>query len=157
MSRSWSKSFVVLTLLALALVVTACAPATAVPAATTPAAVVPLTVVVGTNATLGNYLTDAKGMALYFYTPDVAGKSNCTGACLAAWPALTVAKGTTPVAGAGVIGKLGTITRDDGTLQVTLNNLPLYYFAGDKASGDTKGQALQSSWYLSSPTGTMIK
>ena len=137
MSRKWNKPLAVAVLLALSLVVAACAPATATPVATTQA-----NLVVATNATYGRYLTDAKGMAVYFYTPDVAGtgKSTCSGACLASWPALTVAKGTTPVAGAGVIGKLGTITRDDGTLQVTLNDLPLYYFAKDVAAGDTKGQ-----------------
>lgn len=149
MSRKLSKPIVFTVLLALALVVAACAPA-----ATTSA-----TVVVATDATYGKYLTDAKGMALYFYTSDTAGsgKSTCTLACLAAWPALTVAEGITPVAGTGVTGKLGTITRDDSTLQVTINDLPLYYFAQDKAAGDTKGQAVKSAWYLSYPTGKMIR
>ena len=36
-------------------------------------------------------------------------------------------------------GKLGTITRDDGTLQVTYNGLPLYFFKNDKAPGDANG------------------
>jgi predicted lipoprotein with Yx(FWY)xxD motif len=153
MSHKSSVLFVVSVLLALTLVVSACSPTTP-----TTGGVVPLTVVVATDATYGKYLTDAKGMALYFYTPDVAntGKSNCSGACLANWPAFTVANGVTPV-GSGITGKFGTITRDDGTIQVTLNGLPLYYFAKDLASGDTKGQGLQSSWYLVSPAGTMIK
>ena len=73
----------------------------------------------------------SNGMTVYIFTKDVkdSGKSACTGDCLKAWPALTVPAGGAPTAGAGVTGKLGTITReDDGTLQVTYNGLPLYFF-----------------------------
>jgi predicted lipoprotein with Yx(FWY)xxD motif len=146
-----SSGIVLSILLVVLLLVSACTPAKP-----TMGGIVPLTVVVATNATYGQYLTDAKGMALYFYTPDTLGKSNCTGGCLAAWPAFTVAKGTTPV-GSGITGKLGTITRDDGTIQVTINDLPLYYFAQDKVAGDVKGQGLSNVWYLSDPAGKMIK
>ena len=136
----------------------ATAAATAVSKATAAAtAVSEVTIVVATDATFGEFLTDAKGMALYLYTADSAGQSACSGDCLAAWPALTVAEGTTPAGGAGVTGKLGTITRDDGTLQVTINDLPLYYFAQDKAAGDTTGQGLNDVWYLSDPAGILIK
>ncbi len=48
-------------------------------------------------------------------------------AAIAAAHALTVAQGATPVAGAGVTGKLGTSTRADGALQVAINDLPLYF------------------------------
>jgi predicted lipoprotein with Yx(FWY)xxD motif len=67
---------------------------------------------------------------------------------------LTVASASDVAAGSGVTGALGTITRDDGTLQVTLSGVPLYYYAGDKAAGDTTGQGLFSKWYLVSPAGT---
>jgi predicted lipoprotein with Yx(FWY)xxD motif len=44
------------------------------------------------------------------------------------------------MAGTGVSGTLATITRaDDGSLQVTYNGLPLYFFSGDKAAGDATG------------------
>jgi predicted lipoprotein with Yx(FWY)xxD motif len=94
----------------------------------------------------------ATGMTVYTFTNDVAnnGKSACSGGCLTKWPALTVPAGTTPSAGAGVSGKLGTITRaDDGTLQVTYNGLPLYYYAGDSVPGDTKGS--YPNWNLIKP------
>jgi predicted lipoprotein with Yx(FWY)xxD motif len=92
---------------------------------------------------LGTVLIDAKSkMTVYIFTKDVkdSGKSNCSGGCLETWPALTVAAGETPTAGAGVTGTLGTITReDDGTLQVTYNGLPLYFFKNDQAPGDSNG------------------
>ena len=83
----------------------------------------------------------ANGMTVYTFSQDVkdSGKSNCNVGCINIWPALTVAAGATPSAGTGVTGKLGTITRDDGSTQVTYNGLPLYFFANDKAPGDTNG------------------
>ena len=48
---------------------------------------------------------------------------------------------------------LGTLTRDDGTVQVTYNGWPLYHFSGDTAPGDTNGQGLEGVWFLVSPTG----
>jgi Uncharacterized protein conserved in bacteria len=81
-------------------------------------------------------------MTVYMFAKDVkdSGASNCTAACLTKWPALTVAAGVTPSGGSAVTGTLGTITRaDDGTIQVTYNGLPLYFFSGDTAVGDSKG------------------
>jgi LPXTG-motif cell wall-anchored protein len=116
------------------------------------------TVQVAQNAQLGNILVDNKGMTLYQYTKDTPGVSTCTGGCLAAWPALTVPAGTTPVAGPGVTAKLGTITRaDDGALQVTANDMPLYYWAKDKAAGDVTGQGVGGIWFVADPAGAMVK
>lgn len=127
------------------------APATPAPA-TTPAAG-GSTVEAKSVASVGNVLVaGSNGMTVYTYANDVAnsGTSACTGACLVKWPALTIPAGSTPVAGAGVTGTLGTITRaDDGTLQVTYNGLPLYFFAGDKAPGDTNGN--YTGWSLVTP------
>jgi Secreted repeat of unknown function len=42
---------------------------------------------------------------------------------------------------------------------VTYNGHPLYYFAGDKAAGDTKGQDLHNfggGWYVVAPNGQKI-
>jgi predicted lipoprotein with Yx(FWY)xxD motif len=38
------------------------------------------------------------------------------------------------------VGAFATITRADGTVQVTFNHMPLYYFSGDSVAGDTNGQ-----------------
>lgn len=91
-------------------------------------------------------------MTVYTFTKDTAGSSAsaCSGGCLTKWPALTVAAGAAPTAGDGVTGALATITRaDDGTLQVTYNGLPLYFYAGDKAPGDTNGS--YPNWNLVKP------
>jgi predicted lipoprotein with Yx(FWY)xxD motif len=90
-------------------------------------------------------------MTLYTFANDSAnsGKSNCSGGCLTTWPALTVPPGTMPTAASGVSGTLGTITRDDGTVQVTYNGLPLYFYKGDHNVGDTNGS--YPSWNLVNP------
>ncbi len=102
---------------------------------------------------LGTVLVDgASGRTVYTFAKDVkdSGESNCTGGCLQTWPALTVADGTTPTGAEGVTGTLGTITRaDDGTVQVTYNGLPLYFFSGDTAAGDAKG--VYTNWEAVAP------
>lgn len=117
------------------------APATAAPASEAPAAEATVNAEVVGDA--GTILVDgATGLTLYIFTEDVkdSGKSVCTGDCLVAWPALTVEAGETPTGGEGVTGALGTITReDDGSLQVTYNGLPLYFFQNDKEPGDLNG------------------
>ena len=116
------------------------APTTASPAPTTGSS--GETVEAEDVGTIGTVLVAANGMTVYTFTKDVkdSGTSACTGGCLTTWPALTVPAGTTPTGGTGVTGKLGTFTRaDDGTLQVTYNGLPLYFFANDKAPGDANG------------------
>jgi predicted lipoprotein with Yx(FWY)xxD motif len=93
----------------------------------------------------------SNGMTVYTFTKDTAGgPSTCSGGCLTKWPALTIAAGAAPTGGDGVTGKLGTITRpDDGTLQVTYNGLPLYFYQGDSAPGDTNGS--YTNWNLVKP------
>jgi predicted lipoprotein with Yx(FWY)xxD motif len=96
--------------------------------------------VIGTHGTL--LVASSNQMTVYTFDKDVAGSgvSNCTGACLANWPALTVSAGDTPTGAAGVTGTLGTITRtDNGALQVTYNGKPLYFFSKDAAPGDANG------------------
>jgi predicted lipoprotein with Yx(FWY)xxD motif len=92
----------------------------------------------------GAYLTASNGMTLYQYTKDATNVSNCTGACATAWPPYTVSASaaTTLTADPGIAGKIGTIKRADGSLQVTYRGLPLYFYAGDAKPGDTNGEAV---------------
>jgi predicted lipoprotein with Yx(FWY)xxD motif len=109
------------------------------------------------NGTHGSMLTDAKGMTLYVFDKDSKDKSTCTGACLAKWPAFTVASaGAAMKAAAGVTGQLGTIKRDDGTLQVTINGMPLYHYYLDKQAGDAKGEAVGNVWWEVGANGSKI-
>jgi predicted lipoprotein with Yx(FWY)xxD motif len=141
-------------------------PATAA-AGETPTEAVPVTgtgtVNVSESADFGPILVNSEGFSLYLFMQDTqnSSTSTCTDAdgCTAEWPPLITAED--PVAGEGVDETLlGTITRDDGTLQVTYNGWPLYLYAGDTAAGDTNGQGLDEFgglWYLVSATGEAIE
>jgi predicted lipoprotein with Yx(FWY)xxD motif len=108
------------------------------------------TVMLSSTPSLGNFLVDSKGMTLYLFTKDTSGVSNCNGGCLKAWPPL-LAQGNL-VAGPGVTGKLGEITRSDGAKQVTYDGMPLYYWASDVKPGDTTGQGVGGVWFIVPPT-----
>ncbi len=106
----------------------------------------------------GTYLTDGSGRALYDFASDTSTASNCTGSCASFWPPLTAA-GTPAAKGDAVANMLGTITRADGTKQVTYNGHPLYYFKLDSTAGDTKGQGSDNfgaKWWLVAPSGDSI-
>jgi predicted lipoprotein with Yx(FWY)xxD motif len=118
----------------------------------------PATVYISRSADLGTFLVGPTGMTLYMFTNDTqgSGESACSGDCLTNWPALTVESADAIVAGDNVRGELGTITRDDGALQVTYNGWPLYYFANDAARGDTTGQGRGDVWYVVAPETVVV-
>ena len=104
----------------------------------------------------GEVLVDAKGFALYMFTKDTPGTSVCYGGCAVAWPPLLTTG--TPIAAQGVKQDLlGTTTRKDGTLQVTYNGLPLYYWYLDGAAGQVKGQNVGKVWYVMNADGSLNK
>ena len=104
----------------------------------------------------GQYLTDEEGMALYLFTRDEPGMSNCEGDCLANWPPLLVTDGGTVEIEGADEGLLSTITRSDGSTQVAFNEWPLYYWVNDAEPGDTSGQGVGDVWYLLDPEGNGI-
>jgi predicted lipoprotein with Yx(FWY)xxD motif len=113
----------------------------------------------GTQRTaLGMILVDSQGKAVYTFASDSPGHSNCTGSCLTYWPPVT-APATLPASVAGVTAKLASITRADGSHQLTVNGWPVYTYAGDSGPGTTAGQAKNASgglWWVVSPAGVQI-
>lgn len=114
-----------------------------------------LTIGTTNSPTLGQYLTGLNGMTLYVFTKDTAGNSTCTGSCATNWPPLVLAAGATVAPPTGATGKFATIARADGTMQVTYNDMPLYYFAGDSAAGDTTGQGKSGVWFVAPLSGSL--
>lgn len=110
-----------------------------------------------TNSTAGQIVVDKNGMSVYFFTKDVkdSGKSACTDACAAAWPAVTTNSGSPVIE--GISGKVGTINAANGSKQITINGMPVYYYAKDKKAGDVLGQGVNNAWYLVTPGGEMLK
>ena len=149
--------------LASALLVAACgsaAASTSAPASSAAAAGSSTTgTVITTQAgSAGAFLTTASGRTVYLWAKDGMNMSDCSGACASAWPPVP-ATGTLTAAGSAKASDLGTITRSDGTKQVTYDGHPLYYFVGDSAAGQTNGQGSDNfgaKWWLVAPSGAQI-
>ncbi len=107
---------------------------------------------------LGTFLTDATGRTLYMFASDTATKSTCNGSCVTFWPPLK-ATGTATATGAVKGNLLGTIKRADGSMQVSYDGHPLYYFKQDTKAGLTTGQgsdAFGAKWWVLTATGMPI-
>lgn len=103
---------------------------------------------------LGDILVDNEGMTIYIFKNDEPGVSNCSGGCAAAWPPVTtVGEPLQEITTA----ELGTITRGDGSTQVTVNGLPVYYYSGDEERGDATGHGLPAAlWFALDQSGEPI-
>ena len=104
-------------------------------------------------------LAGSQGRAMYLFEADSRTMSACSGGCAQVWPPLL--QHGAPVISSGSIqpGLVGSLPRPDGTRQVTYNGHPLYYYVGDKKSGDSTGQGLDqfgAGWYVVAPNGNKI-
>jgi len=87
-------------------------------------------------------LVTSAGLTVYTFDKDtVEGKSACSGGCIAVWPAVSAddAKLSAPY---------GSITRDDGSKQLTYKGKPLYTFVQDKKAGDRNGDNAKEIWHV---------
>jgi predicted lipoprotein with Yx(FWY)xxD motif len=119
----------------------------------------PASVVATSTSSLGTFLVDAKGRALYLWDADHGAKSACSGDCATAWPPLTTTV-TPKASGKAKSSLLGTTTRADGSREVTYAGHPLYSYAGDSGAGQTNGQgsdSFGSPWWVVSPAGKAIQ
>jgi predicted lipoprotein with Yx(FWY)xxD motif len=135
------------------------APASSAPAAGSSASASTTGTVITTHAgSAGAFLTNGSGRTVYLWAKDSMNMSACSGACASAWPPVP-ATGTLTATGGAKASDLGTITRSDGTKQVTYDGHPLYYFVGDSAAGQTNGQGSDNfgaKWWLVAPSGAEI-
>ena len=146
-----------------ALIAAACSSAAATPvpadAGSTPgtsvAGAAGITLASTTDPTLGEYLTGQNGMTLYVLTKDTPDTSSCSGTCATTWPPLIAPSGATITGPSSATGTFATITRSDGIVQVTYNHMPLYYFSGDSAAGDTTGQGKNGVWFVAPVSGSV--
>ncbi len=93
----------------------------------------------------GMFVT-AKGMTLYTFDKDSAGKSACNGPCAVNWPPALVADG------AKATGDWSVVGRDDGLKQWAYKGKPLYAFAKDTKAGDKTGDGfLSGAWHVAKP------
>jgi predicted lipoprotein with Yx(FWY)xxD motif len=118
------------------------------------------TISVAHNGTLGSILVAGpQRRTVYLFAADKGPSSTCSSACAEVWPPVTTS-GSPKATGGADSADLGTISRSDGTKQVTYKGHPLYYYVGDPNSGDTSGQGINSfgaPWYVLTPSGSEVK
>lgn len=93
----------------------------------------------------GKVLTDSKGMTLYTFDRDAAGKSNCNGQCAQNWPPLMAAADAKPS------GDWTIVTRDDGSKMWAYKGKPVYLWIKDTRAGDTTGDGVNNVWHIARP------
>jgi predicted lipoprotein with Yx(FWY)xxD motif len=99
-----------------------------------------------------------KQLTVYMFEGDKGAGSACSGACAQVWPPVT-STGDAKSGGSAMAADLGTVSRPDGSKQVTYHGHPLYYFARDGYKGDAYGQGVKgfgASWYVIAPSGSKI-
>lgn len=102
---------------------------------------------------MGKVVVNQDGYTLYLFTKDSKNpsKSTCYDKCAKIWPpALT--DGNPSIEGISA-DLVGSVTREDGTKQITIGGWPVYTYIGDKKPGAWKGQFVSGTWFVIDPTG----
>lgn len=154
------RAFFVVIGLVLMMIVSACGSTTSTGSTqNTPAATVtPTTASTSTvqtaqatvNGKATTILTNARGMTLYYFTPDIPAKTACTGGCAKAWPPLLFTGSGTPTSSTSLPGTMSVLNGVNGN-QVEYSGYLLYTYSGDTAPGQIKGQGLFGKWYVATP------
>lgn len=117
------------------------------------------TIKLATSTTLGDYLVDVDGNALYFFSNDVAGQNTCTGNCAVNWPIFNAGTLTADMIGDDLsFDDFGSVTTPAGA-QTTYKGWPLYYYAPSgtrEASGQTTGEAVGGIWFVAKTDYTFM-
>ncbi|MDT0468091.1 hypothetical protein [Streptomyces gibsoniae] len=114
----------------------------------------PATVQLGHNERLGSTVVDGEGFTLYRFDPDSPNpsKATCVDSCAVTWPPVLA---NNKIVFQGLYrDKISTVTRPDGTQQVTIGGWPVYRFSKDTAAGDIKGEGVGGTWFAVAPDGT---
>jgi predicted lipoprotein with Yx(FWY)xxD motif len=112
-------------------------------------AIAAATVTIGaaSNSRLGQRVAvNAGGRTLYTLSGESVHHLLCKSAeCLKVWPPVRLSPSSAKLkAGSGLQGRLGTLRRSGGIVQVTLRGRPLYRFAGDSGKGQANGEGIVS-------------
>jgi len=108
-------------------------------------------VLLNDNGTVSVQAQNRTGMTLYIFNNDTTGVSNCTSVqCMTTWPPLVADDNAVAEA------PLSIITRADGHKQWALRDKPLYFYMGDTAAGDIKGEGVGGLWHVAGYAPTQL-
>ncbi len=99
---------------------------------------------------LGDVMT-ADGMTVYVYTKDLPRESVCYDTCAMDWPPLIVTH-TPTLSHSFAGGSFGSVTRKDGSRQLTYKNQALYLYIEDPpGTAQANGQNVDGVWFIVHP------
>ncbi|MET9225669.1 hypothetical protein [Lentzea sp. NPDC003310] len=106
----------------------------------------------------GEILADSQKYTLYRNEKDSTNppKSSCNDECVLVWPPLLAPGSQFDLKGVDK-SLVGTMKRDDGTLQVTVAGRPLYRYVDDEQAGDLNGNGVDSQWFAVTPVGEKVR
>lgn len=163
---NFRRSFLVMSMLLVALIAAACGNASYTSSGstsssssggTTPSssAAIIKTSSATVNGKSVTILTNAQGMTLYYFKPDTASKSACTGSCASNWPPFVFTGSGSPVSANALPGTLSVVTDANGQ-QVEYNGHMLYTYSGDTAPGQTHGEGIKGNWFVATTTLSVL-
>lgn len=112
-------------------------------------------VVASAPASFGSRMVDGRGVTLYVFSLDTPRISRCAGACTREWLPVRSSGGKAQSEAGMRAANVGSMQRPDGSDQITFNGRPLYFYSGDKKSGDSAGhgrRAYGGQWSAVPPT-----
>jgi len=112
------------------------------------------TVIATGESQFGEMLFDANDQAIYLFDVERTATPECYDDCAVAWPPV-LTDGTPQADGNLDPDLLGTTERSDGSIQVTYNDHPLYYYAHEEP-GEVKCHNVNLNgglWYVVQPDG----
>ncbi|HLY30777.1 MAG TPA: hypothetical protein VKQ36_07095 [Ktedonobacterales bacterium] len=105
------------------------------------------------NGAQTTVLSTPAGKTIYYFKPDSATTSQCTGGCASAWPPVTGPAGAS-LGSEGLPGTLAVVS-DGNTNQVTYQGHPLYTYSGDQSVSDATGEGIDNgNWQVATPSLT---
>ncbi|NME72031.1 di-heme oxidoredictase family protein [Flammeovirga aprica] len=99
------------------------------------------------------------GYTIYTWDNDTDEFSQCEGNCADNWPPVLVDNPELleiPNLPEQLDGTFGLSGRCDGTLQLTYNDQPLYFYIGDNQPGDTNGDQPTGTWHMVSASTVVL-
>lgn len=112
------------------------------------------TVITSGDSQFGEMLFDANDQAIYMFDVERTATPECYDDCAVAWPPV-LTDGAPQPDGSIDPDLLGTTERSDGSIQVTYNDHPLYYYAHE-GPGEVKCHNVNLNgglWYVVQPNG----
>ena len=125
-----------------------------------PAAHTSHSAVTAASSSLGTIVVGSNGKTLYLFAKDRNGASSCTGPCTKIWPPYAPTSSSSGAGPGARAALLGSMTRTDGTRQLTYNGHPLYMYSGDTKPGNVSGQGINgfgAHWYVISAQGAPVQ